>query len=66
MAAGWWALPVALRNAAIVIGELGLDVALDHRADDLAEHLRPICPSGIDIYFESVGGHVWNAVFAPA
>ena len=46
-----------------VSGELGFDVALDHRADDLADQLRSACPSGIDIYFENVGGHVWNAVF---
>jgi NADPH-dependent curcumin reductase CurA len=43
--------------------ELGFDVALDHRAADLAEQLRTACPDGIDIYFENVGGHVWNAVF---
>ncbi|ESW79432.1 2-alkenal reductase [Mesorhizobium sp. LSJC280B00] len=43
--------------------ELGFDVALDHHAADLAEQLRSACPDGIDIYFENVGGHVWNAVF---
>ena len=43
--------------------ELGFDVGLDHRAPDFAEQLRAAVPNGIDIYFENVGGHVWEAVF---
>jgi NADPH-dependent curcumin reductase CurA len=43
--------------------ELGFDVALDHLDSGLPEQLRCACPNGIDIYFENVGGHVWNAVF---
>lgn len=43
--------------------ELGFDMALDHRAADLAKRLAAACPDGIDIYFENVGGHVWKAVF---
>lgn len=43
--------------------ELGFDVALDHRAPDFAAQLAAASPKGIDIYFENVGGHVWEAVF---
>jgi len=43
--------------------ELGFDVALDHKASDFAAQLAIACPRGIDIYFENVGGHVWEAVF---
>lgn len=43
--------------------ELGFDTALDHRAPDFAEQLAAATPRGIDIYFENVGGHVWEAVF---
>lgn len=42
--------------------ELGFDVALDHRAPDFAEQLRAACPAGIDVYFENVGGAVFDAV----
>jgi NADPH-dependent curcumin reductase CurA len=45
-----------------VTEELGFDVALDHLDTGLPEQLRCACPNGIDIYFENVGGHVWNAV----
>lgn len=42
--------------------ELGFDAALDHRAPDFKEQLKAAVPDGIDVYFENVGGHVWNAV----
>ncbi|RRS10477.1 NADP-dependent oxidoreductase [Pseudoalteromonas sp. J010] len=42
--------------------ELGFDRCLDHRSDDLAEQLAQACPSGIDVYFENVGGKVFDAV----
>lgn len=42
--------------------ELGFDVALDHRAPDFAEQLAKAVPDGIDVYFENVGGQVFEAV----
>jgi NADPH-dependent curcumin reductase len=45
-----------------LIEEFGFDVAVDHRASDFAEKLAAACPTGIDVYFENVGGEVWNAV----
>ena len=41
---------------------LGFDVCLDHRAGDFAQQLAAACPQGIDIYFENVGGKVFDAV----
>ncbi|AUX63894.1 NADPH-dependent curcumin/dihydrocurcumin reductase [Escherichia coli] len=41
---------------------LGFDVCLDHHADDFAEQLAKACPKGIDIYYENVGGKVFDAV----
>lgn len=41
---------------------LGFDVCLDHRADDFAEQLAKACPQGIDVYYENVGGKVFDAV----
>jgi NADPH-dependent curcumin reductase CurA len=45
-----------------VVDELRFDACLDHRAPDLAEQLAARCPNGIDVYFENVGGAVWQAV----
>lgn len=41
---------------------LGFDECLDHHAPDFARQLKHVCPQGIDIYFESVGGKVFDAV----
>jgi NADPH-dependent curcumin reductase len=41
---------------------LGFDVCLDHKSAHFAEQLKDACPKGIDIYFESVGGKVFDAV----
>ena len=40
----------------------GFDAALDHRAPDFPARLAAACPDGIDVYFENVGGAVWDAV----
>jgi NADPH-dependent curcumin reductase CurA len=40
----------------------GFDACLDHHASDFAEQLAKACPQGIDIYFENVGGKVFDAV----
>ena len=45
-----------------VVDELGFDDCLDHRAADLKQRLAAACPNGIDVYFESVGGAVFDAV----
>jgi NADPH-dependent curcumin reductase CurA len=42
--------------------EFGFDAALDHRAPDFREKLAAACPNGIDVYFENVGGGVFDAV----
>lgn len=42
--------------------ELGFDVALDHRSPTFRDDLKAAVPDGIDVYFENVGGHVWDAV----
>lgn len=49
-------------KCAYLTDELGFDAAIDHRADDFAERLADACPNGIDVYFENVGGAVWQAV----
>ena len=49
-------------KCAYVKDELGFDAALDHRSADLPDALKAACPKGIDVYFENVGGAIWQAV----
>jgi NADPH-dependent curcumin reductase CurA len=44
------------------ITELGFDEAVDHRAPDFRRQLERATPDGIDVYFENVGGRVWDHV----
>ncbi len=45
-----------------VTGELGFDACLSHKDEGFAEALADACPDGIDIYWENVGGAVFQAV----
>jgi len=45
-----------------VVDTLGFDACIDHHSANLPEALAAACPRGIDVYFESVGGAVFDAV----
>ncbi|RQS62570.1 NADP-dependent oxidoreductase [Burkholderia sp. Bp8963] len=49
-------------KCAFVTGTLGFDACVDHRDPAFAGKLADACPNGIDVYFESVGGAVFDAV----
>lgn len=51
------------RKVEWMASEGGFDVALDHRSASFADDLAGAVPDGIDVYFENVGGAVWDAVF---
>lgn len=44
------------------VDTLGFDACLDHYSDDLAKQLTQVCVDGIDVYFENVGGKIFDAV----
>src|SRR5487761_283154 len=41
-----------------LVKEAGIDGAIDHRTENVAARLDALCPDGIDIYFDNVGGSV--------
>ena len=41
---------------------LGFDACVSHLSPTMADDLRAACPDGIDVYFENVGGAVFDAV----
>jgi NADPH-dependent curcumin reductase CurA len=50
-------------KAATVTGALGLDAAIDYRAEpDLEAAIRHVFPDGIDLYFDNVGGTILDTV----
>lgn len=44
------------------VRSLGFEDCVDHRDPAMPQHLEAACPKGIDVYFENVGGKVWDAV----
>jgi len=45
-----------------VVNELGFDACIDHHIASFPQSLKDACPQGVDVYFENVGGRVFNAV----
>ena len=45
-----------------VVRDLGFDACVSHLGPTLADDLRAACPAGVDVYFENVGGKVFDAV----
>jgi NADPH-dependent curcumin reductase CurA len=46
-----------------LVGELGFDAAFNYRSvENYRDVLREICPEGIDVYFDNVGGVITDAV----
>lgn len=44
--------------------ELGFDAAINYRTENVAQALKEACPSGIDIFFDNVGGESLEAALA--
>lgn len=49
------------RKCAMLTGELGFDAAVDYKAGALFKDLKAAAPGGIDVYFDNVGGDIFEA-----
>jgi NADPH-dependent curcumin reductase CurA len=41
-----------------LVSELGFDAAIDYKSEDTAQRIAELCPQGLDIYFDNVGGEI--------
>ena len=52
----------AAHKCEFVLEELGFDACVSHLDPDMPARLAAACPDGVDVYFENVGGPVFEAV----
>lgn len=47
-----------------LVDELGFDAAINYRTEPVGRRLRELCPEGIDVYFDNVGGEILDTCLA--
>jgi NADPH-dependent curcumin reductase CurA len=47
-----------------LVDDLGFDGAIDYKSQDVGAELDRLCPDGIDVNFENVGGAIMDAVIS--
>ena len=58
------ASPGPMRRSPTLKDQLGYDAAFNYKTtEDLGKSIREVCPDGIDVYFDNVGGPITDAAF---
>ncbi|WP_201359237.1 NADP-dependent oxidoreductase [Mycobacterium paraintracellulare] len=51
------------QKTTFLLSDLGFDASADHKSKDFSHQLHDAARDGIDVYFENIGGTVFNTVF---
>ena len=49
-------------KVAYIVDELGFDVGINYKTQDVSSAIAEACPNGVDGYFDNVGGEITEAV----
>ncbi|MBL0925940.1 MAG: NADP-dependent oxidoreductase [Sphingomonadaceae bacterium] len=52
------------RKCQWLVDEVGCDAAIDYKAEDVRRRLKALCPHGVDVIFDNVGGAILNEMLA--
>jgi NADPH-dependent curcumin reductase CurA len=47
-----------------LVEQFGFDAAIDYKSEDVGKRLRELCPKGIDVFFDNVGGEILDDALA--
>jgi NADPH-dependent curcumin reductase CurA len=48
-------------KCAWVVSQLGFDACIDYKNEEVPAQLKGLCPNGVDVYFDNVGGPILQA-----
>lgn len=51
-------------KCAWLLDEAKIDAAIDYKSEDVKARLKELCPNGVDVYFDNVGGEILDDVLA--
>ncbi|GAB5452830.1 MAG: NADP-dependent oxidoreductase [Halioglobus sp.] len=51
-------------KCAWLVDELGFDGAIDYKAEDTAARVKALCPQGVNVFFDNVGGDILDIALA--
>ncbi len=49
-------------KCAWLTGKAGFDAAIDYKNENVGERIGALCPKGVDVYFDNVGGEILDEV----
>jgi NADPH-dependent curcumin reductase CurA len=47
-----------------LVDEYGFDAAIDYKGENVHARLKELCPKGVDVFFDNVGGEILDAALA--
>ena len=48
----------------LICNEYGFDGAINYKTENISEKLKMLCPEGVNVYFDNVGGEILDAALA--